>query len=74
MLSQNPAPLEESEGLIGELALIEANLIEAVKLQAPFCLLLRYGASASGHEMAVRRGYFCYSDSVTLLPEPCQKK
>lgn len=73
-LSKNPALLEESEALIGELALIEANLTEAVKLQSPFCLLLRYGDSASGHEMEVRQGYFCYSDSATFSSETCQRR
>jgi len=53
---------------------VEANLQDAVRLQASFRLLLRYGSWASGHEMDVRHGYFCYSDPATFPPGACQKQ
>lgn len=68
-LHRNPSLLADAEAVIAELGLIEANLEDAVRLQAPFCLLLRYGSFASGHEMEVRQGYFCYSEPATLSPE-----
>jgi hypothetical protein len=72
-LCSDPSLLSEADALIAELTLIEANLSEAVRLQAPFCLLLRYGDFASGQEMEARQGYFCYSDSATFPDAACQK-
>ena len=72
-LCNDPSLLSEAAALVAELTLIEANLLEAVRLQAPFCLLLRYGSSASGQEMEVRQGYFCYSDPATFPDAACQK-
>ena len=74
LLHRNPSLLADAEALIAELALVEANLQAAVRLHAPFCLLLRYGNVAGGQEMDVRRGYFCYSDRATLSPEECHNQ
>lgn len=73
-LRQDPSLLRETDAVIADSALVEANLQDAVRLQAPFRLLLRYGSWASGHEMDVRQGYFCYSDPATFPPGACQKQ
>ena len=73
-LRQDPTLLREAEAVIAELFLVEANLRDAVRHQAPYCLLLRYGSVTSGHEMDVRQGYFCYSDPATFAPGACQKQ
>jgi hypothetical protein len=72
-LCSDPSLLSESDVLIAELTLIEANLTEAVRLQAPFCLILRCRPFASGQEMEARQGYFCYSDPATFPDSACQK-
>lgn len=49
--------------LLDDLGRLEASLAHAHEISVPFCLLLRYGNSASGQEMDVRAGYFDYKHS-----------
>ena len=59
-LERDPAVLGETSAVIADLAPVEANLREAARQGIPFCFLLRHGSIASGHEMEVRKGFFCY--------------
>jgi hypothetical protein len=58
VLRQDPSLLREAEAVIAELVLVEVKLRDAVRHQAPFCLLLRYGSYVSPPEMDARQGYF----------------
>ncbi len=57
LLHQNPALLEDSAAVIADLERIVFRLQNAVALRVPFCLLWRYGNTASGYEMDMRQGY-----------------
>jgi len=60
VLRQQPSRWKDTAAVIDDLARMEVCLQNACRLQVPFCLLLRHGSTASGHEMDVRQGYFCY--------------
>ena len=63
LLRRDPSKLRESAAVIDDLARVEFTLQDACRLQVPFCLLLRHGDTASGHEMDMRQGYFCYGEA-----------
>ena len=61
VLEEQPYLLEDAHAIMDDLGRIEGSLYQAHEYNTPFCLLLRIGNSASGHEMDVRAGYFAYN-------------
>lgn len=60
ILRQTPFLGQDTQAVVEDLTAWQENLASASQLQVPFCLLLRHGNTASGHEMDVRQGYFSY--------------
>ena len=58
LLEQQPHLLEEAGLIMDDLGLLEETLQSAAALRVSFCLLLRQGNTASGHEMDMRISYF----------------
>ncbi len=57
LLRRNPDLIEESAAVIEDLVRIAFRLEDAMHLRVPFCLLQRFGNTASGYEMDMRQGY-----------------
>ncbi|MBV9863958.1 MAG: hypothetical protein JO316_01260 [Abitibacteriaceae bacterium] len=60
ILRETPFLGQDTAAALEDLTAWQENLASATELQVPFCLLLRHSSTASGHEMDVRQGYFCY--------------